>query len=31
VAQACIDADVPLATNDADLRHFAAHLGLKLA
>lgn len=31
VAQACIDADVPLATNDADFRHFVTHCGLRLA
>ncbi|KAB2855424.1 MAG: PIN domain nuclease [Bauldia sp.] len=31
VAQACIDADVPLITRDRDFRHFARHCGLKLA
>jgi predicted nucleic acid-binding protein len=31
VAQSCIDASVPLITDDADFRHFATHCGLKLA
>ena len=31
IAQACIDADVPLLTRDADFKAFAAAGGLKLA
>ena len=31
VAQACLDADVPLIAADGDFRHFAAHCGLRLA
>lgn len=31
IAQACIDADVPLITRDRDFRHFEKHCGLKLA
>jgi len=31
VAQACIDADVPLITRDDEFRYFAQHCGLKLA
>lgn len=31
IAQACIDADVPLITRDSDFRHYAAHCGLQLA
>ncbi len=30
IAQACIDADVPLITRDRDFRHFEKHCGLKL-
>ena len=30
IAQACLDADVPLVTRDPDFRHFAAEGGLKL-
>lgn len=30
IAQCCIDAGVPLISQDADFRHFAAHCGLKL-
>ena len=31
IAQACIDADVPLIVRDSDYRHFAQWCGLKLA
>ena len=31
IAQACIDADVPLIARDRDFRHFAQWCGLKLA
>lgn len=31
IAQACIDAGVPLIARDRDFRHFARHCGLKLA
>ncbi len=31
IAQACLDADVPLLTRDADFRSFAQWCGLKLA
>lgn len=31
IAQACIDADVPLLTRDRDFSAFAEHAGLKLA
>lgn len=30
IAQSCIDHDVPLITNDADFRHFAAVAGLRI-
>jgi predicted nucleic acid-binding protein len=30
VAQACLDADVPLIAADGDFRHFEIHCGLKL-
>lgn len=30
VAQACLDADVPLIAVDGDFRHFSKHCGLKL-
>ncbi|MEJ2079015.1 MAG: PIN domain-containing protein [Acidobacteriota bacterium] len=31
IAQSCLDYGVPLITRDSDFRHFAAHVGLKLA
>jgi predicted nucleic acid-binding protein len=31
IAQACVDANVPLITRDSDFRHYAAHCGLRLA
>jgi predicted nucleic acid-binding protein len=31
IAQACIDANIPLLTRDRDFRHYSKHCGLQLA